>query len=121
MCLIASEDTDGAIESLHVALGLDPDDPQAHAPLGEIFYRKKEWPAARKHLRTAIAGGYLDVHLICMLAHALHELGDTPAAGRTLADAASLDPDSPEITMALALFHKEQGDFSRAVSLAASP
>lgn len=101
------------------ALALDPDLPEAHAALGQLVMNfERDWEAAERHYRRAIARhpNYATAHQ--WLAELLYRVGRLDEAAREIENALALDPLSPVARWAAAIIYGTVGRVDEALRAA---
>jgi Flp pilus assembly protein TadD len=98
-----------AIEEYRALRDLDPGDPELAYQLGRSYLRLSEW--AMRRLRDVDPGS---ARLYQALGHNYRVQGRADLAVRAFERAAEADPKLPEIHLALAQIHAEQGNWAAA-------
>ena len=106
-----------AIESAHLALELDPNDPEAHRIMGAIkIWMEKDYKLGKFHFEKARELCPSDVYIISRYALMLIYIGDVEKALSELKRAMRLDPFSHDILFAQeGMCHYWIGDYDKAV------
>jgi hypothetical protein len=86
---------DEAVEELHTALKLDPENSDLHRELGITFLLGKDWKRARVEMLEAIRHDPTDADAYNGLGYALEKMGDLDGAVKQYRMAYQLDPADP--------------------------
>ena len=84
-----------AVQSLHDATSMDPENSDLHRELGITFLMGREWKRARVEMLEAIKHDPSDADAHSGLGYALEKLGELEAALKEYRTATRLDPDDP--------------------------
>ncbi len=105
----AREDWTAARDSLQIALGLAPDQPQLLGTLGNLHYLLKEYREACTAFTAALEHGSADYDLLTRLAIAHRELNEHDEMEGVLVRVLRLEPGDSFGMMLLADCYREQG------------
>ncbi len=84
-----------AVQNLHDATSMDPENSDLHRELGITFLLAKEWKRARVEMLQAIKHDPSDADAHSGLGYALEKLGELETALKEYRIATHLDPDDP--------------------------
>jgi len=90
--LISQEKWDAAAQTLAPLASSSPNDPELHAQLGSIFLHKRDFPAAERELRRALALDDKKLTTVKDLMSTLYLAGNYPAALDLLDQLAKREP-----------------------------
>jgi len=93
--LRAQGQLDQAVELLHEAARMDPENSDLHRELGITFLLDKEWKRARVEMLEALRHDPNDADAHNGLGYALEKLGDIDSALKEYRVATHLEPDNP--------------------------
>lgn len=99
-----------AREAYRRALELDPQHVDARINLGRLLHETREWDAAEKHYRMALADRGDDSTALFNLAVVLEDLGRRREAIDTYRDTIRADPEYADAYFNLARLHEQSGD-----------
>ncbi len=108
-------DPEKAIKSMELALSLWQDEPEWHAFVADLYYRKAQFDPASKHLEQSISIDPEQAHYWQALGEVKLEEKDLNSAKTYFAKACDIFPDNPQVLQALSGINRRMGDFEAAL------
>ncbi len=113
--ILASGDSDGAIEEEREALRLDPSNENAHVGIGNALADKGDWNGAASEFREALHQDPENEYWHCNLGAALGEMGNLDGAIAEYREALRLDANNATAHTGLGIGLERKGDLRGAL------